>query len=212
MKILGISCSPRKHGNTEILVEEALSAVDGQDIKTELMTVWDKNIKPCEGCFSCQKTGKCRIKDDMHIIHDKLIEADGIIFGTPVYFFSAAAQAKILIDRTFCLDNILTNKVGGVISVASSIGNCQVWNQFNAFFSVKHMFAADFVYGFAREKGDIRKDNHAMHAARELGRQVAAMIRCGLNFPKEYDTPIYRFVKREYNIDMSPAMGRFDEK
>ena len=38
------------------------------------------------------------------------------------------------------------------------------------------------------------------------------MIRCGLNFPKEYDTPIYRFVKREYNIDMSPAMGRFDEK
>ena len=157
MKILGISCSPRKQGNTEILVEEALSAVDGVDIKTELLTVRDKNIKPCEGCFSCQKTGKCRIKDDMPEIHEKLLEADGIIFGTPVYFFSAAAQAKILIDRTFCLDNKLTNKVGGVISVASSIGNSQVWNQFNAFFSVKHMFAADFVYGFARKKATSEK-------------------------------------------------------
>ncbi len=211
MNILGISCSPRKGSNTEILVQEALSVINAAETKTELLTIWDKNIKPCTGCFSCLGTGECRIKDDMPEIHLKLLEADGIIFGTPVYFFSAAAQAKILIDRSFSLGSKLTNKVAGVISVASSIGNCQVWNQFNAFFSVKHMFAADFVYGFAREKGDIRKDKHAMQAARELGKQIVSMLNCQLRYPKEYDVPIYRFVKREYDIDMSPAMGRFDK-
>lgn len=211
MQILAISCSPRKRGNTEILLREALSGAEGDAVKTELLTIWDKNLKPCEGCFTCLNTGRCRIKDDMKQIHDKLLEADGIIFGTPVYFFSAAAQAKILIDRTFCLGSKLTNKVGGVISVASSIGNSQVWNQFNAFFSVKHMFAADFVYGFAREKGDIRKDKHALKAAKELGRQIVSMLNSRLNYPKEYDVPIYRYVKREYDIDMSPAMGRFDK-
>jgi multimeric flavodoxin WrbA len=211
MNILGVSCSPRKGGNCEILVREAMSGIKDAVTKTELLTIWDKNIKPCTGCFSCLDTGKCRIKDDMAEIHLKFMEADGIIFGTPVYFFSAAAQAKILIDRSFSLGNKLTNKVGGVISVASSIGNSQVWQQFNAFFSVKHMFAADFVYGFAREKGDIRKDKHAMKAAMELGKQIVSMINCRLKYPKEYDIPIYRFVKREYDIDMSPCMGRFDE-
>ena len=73
------------------------------------------------------------------------------------------------------------------------------------------MFAADFVYGFAREKGDIRKDKHAMKAAWELGRQVVLMLKGQYRFPQEFDVPIYRFVKREHGIDMSPAMGRFDK-
>ena len=211
MNILGISCSPRKGGNTEILVREALSSIRDEVTNTELLTIWDKKINPCQGCLSCMDTGKCRIKDDMQEIHLRLLEADGIIFGTPVYFFNAAAQAKILIDRSYALGSKLTNKVGGVISVASSIGNSQVWNLFNAFFSVKHMFAADFVYGFARNKGDIRKDKHAMKAAWELGRQVVSMLKGQYKYPPEYDVPIYRFVKREHGIDMSPAMGRFDE-
>ena len=73
------------------------------------------------------------------------------------------ARAKILIDRSYPLYAYgkLANKVGGVITVASSLGHSGVLNLFNTFFSVNHMFAADYVCGYAREKGDIRKDRHA---------------------------------------------------
>jgi len=193
-------------------MQEALTSYRDCGAETELLTIWDKNIKPCDGCYSCAKTGKCHIKDDMQEIYLKLLEADGIIWGTPVYFFDVTAQAKILIDRSYVLhtDSKLTNKVGGVISVASSIGHSGVLNLFNAFFSFNHMLAADYVYGYAREKGDIRKDKHAMKAARELGRQIVLIAERQFRYPDEYDLPIYKFVRREYGIDMSPAMGRFD--
>ena len=212
MKVLGILCSLRKGGNTDILMQEALDGARDCGAEAELLTIWDKDIKPCDGCFSCAKTGKCRIKDDMQEIYPKLLDADGIIWGTPVYFYDVAAQAKILIDRSYVLyiGCKLANKVGGVISVASSLGHSGVWNLFNAYFSVNHMFSADFVHGYAREKGDIRKDRHAMKAAGELGRQVALMVEQKLRYPERYDLPISRFVRREYGIDTTPSMGRFE--
>ena len=194
-------------------MEKALTSVRETSAETELFTIQDKDIKPCDGCYSCTKTGKCHIKDDVQELYIKLLDADGMIWGMPVYFFNAPAQAKILIDRSYPLYAYgkLANKVGGVITVASSLGHSGVLNLFNTFFSVNHMFSADYVYGYAREKGDIRKDRHAMKTAEELGRQVALMIKQQLRHPKEYDLPIYRFVRREYGIDMCPSMGRFEE-
>ena len=212
MKVLGIVCSPRKGGNTEILVQEALSSAQTCGAETELITVCDKDIKPCDGCLSCEKTGNCHIKDDMQEIYRKLLDADGIIWGTPVYFFNVTAQAKTLIDRSYALytnNNRLTNKVGGVISVGAGLGNASVWNHFNTFFSVHHMFSTDFVSGYASKKGEILKDKHAMAASRELGKQIVLMAKQKNKYPEEYDIAIYRFVKREYGIDNCPARGRF---
>jgi len=73
------------------------------------------------------------------------------------------------------------------------------------------MLSADFVYGYARNKGDIRKDKHAMKASRELGRQIVLIAERKFQYPEEYDVAIYRFVKREYNIDTCPAGGRFGD-
>lgn len=212
MKVLGILCSPRKGGNTEILLQEAMSGAQECGAETELVTVGDKDIKPCDGCLSCAKTGQCHIKDDMAGIYDRILAADGIIWGTPVYFFNVAAQTKIILDRlyAFYTNNKLMNKVGGAISVASDEGHSGVWNLFNAFFAVNHMFSADFIHGFARNKGDIRKDKHAMKASRELGRQMVALVGQQLRHPEKYDTAMYRFVRREYGIDACPAMGRFE--
>jgi multimeric flavodoxin WrbA len=212
VKVLGIVCSPRKGGNTEILTQEALSSARECGAKTELLTSWDKDIKPCDGCFSCENTGKCHIKDDMEELYPKFLEADGMIWATPVYFFNVSAQAKILIDRLYALyaGCRLNSKVGGTISIASSLGHQSVWNTFNVFYSVHHMLQADFVFGFARGKGDIRKDNHAMKAARELGRQIVLLIEQKFIYPEEFDITLYALVKRRYGIDMCPAMGRFD--
>ena len=213
MKVLGIVCSPRKGGNTEVMVQEALNSAQEHGAEIELVTVWDKDIKPCDGCLSCEKAGKCRLKDGMQEIYPKLIAADGIIWGTPVYFWSATAQAKILIDRSYALftNSKLTSKVSGVISVGASLGNLGVWNLFNAFFSVHHMLSTDFVYGYARNKGDICKDKHAMKASRELGRQMVLIAERKFKYPEEYDIAIYRYVKREYGIDNCVGRDRFTD-
>lgn len=213
MKVLGVVCSPRKGGNTEVLVQEALLGAQASGAETELLTVWDKDINPCDGCLSCETTGKCHIKDDVQEIYRKLLEADGIIWGTPVYFFSVTAQAKMLIDRSYAeyqKGSGLANKVSGVISVGASLGSVAVWNLFNTFFSVHHMLSADFVYGYARSKGDVRKDKHAMKAARELGKQIVLLAERKFKYPEEYDVAIYRFVKREYGIDNCVGRDRFD--
>lgn len=213
MKVLGIVCSPRKGGNTEILVQEALAGAQTRGAETELLTIWDKNIKPCDGCLSCEKTGECHIKDDVQEIYPKLIAADGIVWGTPVYFWSVTAQAKMLIDRSYALytNNRLSSKVSGVISVGASLGNVAVWNLFNTFFSVHHMLSTDFVYGYARNKGGIRKDKHAMKASAELGRQMVSIAERKFKYPEEYDVALYRFVKREYGTDNCVGRDRFTD-
>ncbi len=213
MEVLGIVCSPRKGGNTEILMQEALRGAADCGATTELLTIWDRDIKPCDGCRSCVETGTCHIKDDMQVIYQKLAEAKGIIWGTPVYFYSATAQAKILIDRSYALyrKGTLTNKVGGVVSIAGSMGHLAVWNLFSTFFAANNMFPADFISGYAREKGDILRDMHAMKAARELGEQIVLLIRQHFAYPEKYDVSISRYVEREYGIKSCPAMGRFDK-
>ena len=93
MKVLGIVCSPRRNGNTEIMVLEALRGAEDYGAETELVTLAERDIKPCDGCLSCEKTGLCHIDDDVQEVYEKMLDADGIIFGTPVYVGSVSAQA-----------------------------------------------------------------------------------------------------------------------
>ena len=99
MKILGLLCSPRKEGNTEVLLTEALQGAQQEGAEIELYSVLGKNIQPCDGCRACNKTAECHIQDDMQELYKKLLEADGIIYAVPVYFYSLTAQAKAIIDR-----------------------------------------------------------------------------------------------------------------
>jgi multimeric flavodoxin WrbA len=213
MKVLGIVCSPRKGGNTEILVREALKGASASGATTRLVTVSGKDIRPCNGCRSCVDTGKCQIQDDMQEIYPRIIEANGIIWGTPIYFHGASAQAKIQIDRLHALytKSRLRNKVGGIISVAAGTGHLGAFYLFNSFFSINRMFSTDPVEGYAAEKGGIRKDKNAMKAAQELGRQVVQVVRRQFKYPEEYDIVIPRYVEREYGISSSPSAARFSE-
>ena len=148
MKILGVSCSPRKKGNTVSLLEETLrgAAEHGADI--ELFSVSGKNIRGCDGCYTCFTKGECHIQDDMQSLYEKMIEADGIVFGSPIYFYGMTSQAKTIMDRTFALNQpgkTLANKVGGVIVVAGSLGLIDVLKDFYFFTIMKHMLPANFV-------------------------------------------------------------------
>ena len=179
MKVLGIVCSPRQNGNTEIMERESLAGAEEAGAEVELVTIAGKTIAPCDGCLSCQKTGECHIKDDMQDIYTKLLEADGIIFGTPVYFWSVSAQAKALIDRTyvFRISSRLRGKVAGVVVTTGRAGATSAFTVFHNFFNLQRMIMAGGAMGYAgSEKKGIENDERGMAEARALGRAVVKRI------------------------------------
>ncbi|MBD5542205.1 MAG: flavodoxin family protein [Lachnospiraceae bacterium] len=99
MKVLAVSSSPRKEGNSDVLCDRFLQGAKEAGHETEKISLGNKNISPCAACYGCGKSKACVKKDDMGEILEKLIEADVIVLATPVYFYSMSAQMKTFIDR-----------------------------------------------------------------------------------------------------------------
>lgn len=184
MKILGIVCSPRKGGNTEILVKETLQAAANAGAETELITIADKKITPCDGCNACLKEGVCKIKDDMQTMSEQMEKADGIVFGTPVYFYNVTAQAKALIDRTYpqSFARKFRGKVAGAVVVAGNLGIDLVFSSLYTFFDLHRMVIAGSATGYGSDKGDVTKEGagatfggSALEEARALGKRMVRL-------------------------------------
>lgn len=104
MKVLGLVGSARKNGNTDILVQKVLQGVSLCGIEVELIYLSDISFTPCTGCEGCSTTFRCIKNDDMQRIYDKLEEADGIVLGSPTYFYNVSALTKTFIERLYCYD------------------------------------------------------------------------------------------------------------
>jgi len=196
MKILGVSCSPRKKGNTVILLEETLRGAAEQGADVELFSVSGKDIRGCDGCYSCFSKGECHIQDDMQPLYEKLIGADGVVFGSPIHFYGMTAQAKAIMDRTFALNQPgknLANKVGGVIVVAGSIGIIDALKDFYFFITLKRMLPANFVAAYATGKGDTKKLEKGMNAAFRLGKEIVLLVDKKFEFPSEFPSNFFAF-------------------
>jgi multimeric flavodoxin WrbA len=111
MNILAILGSSRKGGNTEILLNIALKEAKRNGAQVSRVALRDKSIAPCNGCLKCHKSGKCVIKDDMQEIYQGMLAADGILWATPVYFWSMTGQTKTVMDRTYALATIRKGKI-----------------------------------------------------------------------------------------------------
>lgn len=182
--ILGIVGSPRKQGNTELFVSEALKAAEGNGVETELVRLAGKEVKPCDACLSCRKTGECRVEDDFKFIFEKMVRADGIILATPVYFGSATPQIKALIDRTGYLSiakgRVFENKVGGAMVVARRAGQNFAFAQLLFFFLHQGMIVPGSTYwniAFGREKGEVSSDEEGLRTARNFGKKFVWLIK-----------------------------------
>jgi multimeric flavodoxin WrbA len=100
VKILAFAGSPRRHGNSETLLDWVLAAMSrDSEVVVEKVPLTDANINPCRGCNACEQLNACIQRDGMDIYHDKIIEADCIILSSPIYCMGIAAQPKALIDR-----------------------------------------------------------------------------------------------------------------
>jgi multimeric flavodoxin WrbA len=203
MKIVGILGSPRKKGNTEILLDVALEEARKHGVAVSKLSLRDKAIGPCHGCLKCRETGRCVIKDDMQEVYKKMLESDGILWATPVYFWSMTSQTKLVMDRTYALTFPklqLANKIGGLILVAATRGCVNAANVFQMYFSYNHMFFAEFASGYAQEKGEIKKNRFAMNMAKEMIHQMISLMDANLKYPEAFDAPLPRFVRRKYHL------------
>lgn len=99
MKVLGILGSPRLGGNSDILLEQALTGARDAGGETEKIVLAKKKISGCLNCEKCNEAGACAIQDDMPEIHKKILEADAVIHSVPVYFWAMTSQMKAYLDR-----------------------------------------------------------------------------------------------------------------
>jgi multimeric flavodoxin WrbA len=193
MKVLGLCCSPHKGGSTEMLINEALRGAQQEGAEIELYSVAGKHFELCDGCRSCAKTGVCHLKDDMQELLDKVIEADAIIFGAPIYQYMMPAHVKLIMERMRPIrgitpdktDNKLSNKVGGIIAVAASLGLIQAVKDLYFFIISNYMLPGDFVAVYAMEKTDIDKRINGKKAAYKLGRQMARLAAMKFAYPDD---------------------------
>lgn len=99
MLVVGIVGSPRKGGNTEILMKEALKVCQEEGLKTEFVHLADFRINPYNECMVCKKEKICPIRDDFLQVYEKMLKSEGILLGSPVFFSSATPEIKALVDR-----------------------------------------------------------------------------------------------------------------
>ncbi|SMB99230.1 Multimeric flavodoxin WrbA [Thermanaeromonas toyohensis ToBE] len=151
LKVLGISGSLRENSNTEYLVRYALSLFPDTEFKTELVSLKELVIKPCQGCYGCLTARKCvQEDDDFEFVYQKMAEADGLIIGTPVYFSSVHPQLMALLDRAgfvrLWTGEQFSGKVGGPITVARRAGHNTAFAQLLLWFFINDIIVPGSSY------------------------------------------------------------------
>src|SRR4030043_389860 len=193
MKVLGIFGSPRRGGNTELLLEEALRGAEREGATLERLYLSDFTITPCKECHGCDHTGNCVILDDMQKIYPKLLGADVIILASPIFFYGVTAWEKALIDRSQALwarkyllkDPSLgkegKKRKGFFISVGATKGP-RVFE--GAILTVKYFFdvlnaeyLGELVFRGVDAKEDILKHPDALQQALEVGRKLVSDLK-----------------------------------
>lgn len=184
MKVIGIVGSPRKNGNTEALTMHTLKAIAEEGIETEVVPLAGLDIRPCSACHTCFKEERCSIEDDLFPIYLKMKQADGIILASPVYFGSATALMKALMERTadiaYTRKEVFRGKVGGPLVVARRAGHNFTVAQLTFWFQILDIIVPGSTYwnvAFGREKGDVSEDEEGMRTAWHFGKNMAMVVK-----------------------------------
>lgn len=175
-KVLILSGSPRKGGNSDLLCDEFARGATESGNEVEKIRVAEKNIGFCRACYACKESGKCVIKDDMADVLQKMIDVDVIVLASPVYFYSIDAQLKAVIDRTVARWLEVSCKEFYYIVTAADEEKASAETTIACFRGyadcVEGAKEMGIIYGMgAYEKGVI-KNHAAMNEAYEMGKRV----------------------------------------
>lgn len=177
-RILMISSSPRRHGNSDRICDEFMQGALDAGNQVEKVFLADYLIHYCLGCGSCSRKqdGKCVQSDDMALILEKMVQADIIVFATPVYFYNMAAQMKTLIDRTCPRYNELGNKAYYIIMSAAEEDRAimdTVLQSFQGFFNcLENVQLKQVIYGLGIWEMDDVEHTPVLKEAYQIGNHI----------------------------------------
>ncbi|RPJ55241.1 MAG: flavodoxin family protein [Acidobacteria bacterium] len=183
MKAIAICGSPRVEGNTELLLQVCLERLTAAGVDTELVRLAEKEVLPCKGCGTCGKRldRKCSTdSDDFHEVFEKMLEADIIILGSPVYFGSATPQMMALLDRAGYVSrkngNLFSRKLGGPVVVARRAGQNFTYAQLLYWFMINDMIVTGSSYwniAFGAARGEVSEDREGLETVARFADNLA---------------------------------------
>ncbi len=187
MKVIAFNGSARKDGNTAILLSTVLDEVKAAGIETELYQLSGRPIQGCIACFKCfeNKNKRCAVdKDVLNECIAKMVEADGILLGSPTYFADVSASMKALIERAGMVSranaDMFQRKVGAGVVAVRRAGAYHVFSSLNAFFLIGQMVIPGSSYwnlAHGRQPGEVTKDDEGMKTMKQLGQNVAWLVK-----------------------------------
>lgn len=184
-KVLAINGSPRKDGNTSILLRHILKECENEGIETETIQLGGKKIHGCTSCMKCfeNRDGKCVIDDDLvNSCIRKMTEADGILLGSPVYFLDVTSEMKALIDRagfvSYANGHFFSSKVGNAAVAVRRAGASRTCDTMLHFLLANEMIVPGLpCIGIGRDIGDVERDGEGIANAEKVGQNMARLIK-----------------------------------
>jgi multimeric flavodoxin WrbA len=187
MKAIAINGSPRKGGNTEILLGKVLEPIREAGIETELVQIGGQPLRGCRACYKCRENQdlKCSITTDrMNDYIAKMIEADAMILGSPTYFADVTTEMKALIDRAgfvaMANGRLFSRKIGAAVVVNRRGGAMHVMDSINHLFLISRMIIPGSTYwnfGVGREMGEVENDAEGLANMKDLGETIAWLVK-----------------------------------
>lgn len=182
MKVVGFVGSPRVGGNTDILVSEILRGAAEAGAETEKVVLNQLHISPCQACEACRKTKRCRIDDDMQALYETMLSADGLVLGTPIYYWGPSAQLKTFVDRWYAIDQegLREGLAGKSVQLVCAFADHDLQTARHAIGMLEtsvrwlQMQWREPLLGVAWKRGEIRENQAVLRQAYAIGRELTS--------------------------------------
>ena len=187
MKVIAINGSPRKKGNTAMLIEAVLAELQKEGIGTEQVQLGGKKIQGCTACLKCfeNQNKRCAVDGDiLNVMVSKMVEADGIIIGSPTYFANVNSEVKALIDRAgmVAIANgyMLKRKVGAAVVAVRRAGATAAFDAINKLYFINQVIVPGSAYwnlGLGEAEKDVGHDEEGLNTMKILGENMAWLLK-----------------------------------
>jgi len=187
MKVIAFNGSARKDGNTAILIKHVFQELEKEGIETEMIQLAGKKINGCIACYKCfeNKDKYCSVKNDIvNECIEKMLDADGIILGSPTYVADITSEMKALIDRAGLVaranGDMFKRKVGAAVIAVRRAGSIHAFDSINHFFLIGQWIVPGSSYwnmGIGRNKGEVEQDEEGLRTMKVLGQNMAWLLK-----------------------------------
>lgn len=184
MKVIGINGSPHATGNTRLALDIMGEVFQQEGMDFEVLHI-GKALAPCTGCFRCAKTHSCVLPDDgLNALYETLIQADGLVFASPVYFASVTSGMRCFMDRIGCIDmnngRKLRFKVGTPVAVARRAGTVNAIDELVHYLNYAQMVIPGSLYwplAFGNSPGEVEQDPEGVQTLQVLAQSMAYLMK-----------------------------------